>query len=218
MKKFLAILAILVCATVAARADSVLYEYTKSPVNAGRLSTEIQASTITVAIDYINVSGANVDIYMKATLSSGEEDLLDSIVAAHTGEPWSNDIEVIVKDQLLGEGSNKRLKWKGYKFTAYANQVSTYNFTMPYDGNIQGGIFFAGNSKDGDMIEMTLLPGTAYEYKYVETMYVLQGGEYPIMENFSMSQALSAGTPIQVTYDNTDSQDKVVAFVLVLRL
>lgn len=52
-----------------------------------RLSKEINDSSITIALDYIGVSGDTVDIWFKDALSAGEQTTLSSICAAHTGEP-----------------------------------------------------------------------------------------------------------------------------------
>jgi hypothetical protein len=63
------------------------YVYTKTPVSVDRLTQEIQQSEINVALDVITVFGTEVTITFKAALSEVNEDTLDSIVNAHTGEP-----------------------------------------------------------------------------------------------------------------------------------
>ena len=153
------------------------------------------------------------------------DDLQCPINPAHTID--SNTIVVV---EVQGDAANvkvieqqlatttDRLKWKGYMFTAAANDITTYDFTMPYDAHIQGGYFYAGSSKDGDMIELMVLPDTPYEYKYVESLYIVQGGEYEIKEEFSMSELLPTGTPLSVEYTNTDSQAKIITFVLILQI
>ena len=56
-------------------------------VDAGSLTSEIQASSITIALDKIDVTGSVLGIFFKASISTEEETTLDGIVAAHTGEP-----------------------------------------------------------------------------------------------------------------------------------
>jgi len=69
---------------------SVKYTYTKDVVSC-RLHKEIQDSAIVTAIDYVLVKGANVEIYFKDTLSSGDETLLDGIVSSHDNIPLESE-------------------------------------------------------------------------------------------------------------------------------
>lgn len=55
--------------------------------NTDRLTLEIRASAITVALDYITTAGDDCTIYFKADLSTDNVTILDSVVAAHSGEP-----------------------------------------------------------------------------------------------------------------------------------
>lgn len=66
------------------------YDYTKTPVAPDRLELEIRSSSIVTALSYIAVLGSALSIFMKAELSSEDMATLDSIVAAHTGEPLSD--------------------------------------------------------------------------------------------------------------------------------
>lgn len=65
------------------------YTYTKSPVDLDRLTQEITSSAaITIALDHLQLDGeSDLSIIFKAALPSGEKEALDSLVAAHTGEP-----------------------------------------------------------------------------------------------------------------------------------
>jgi hypothetical protein len=63
------------------------YSFTKTPVDIDRLENEIQLSEITVALDHASTLGSALDVYFKAALSAGEQDVLAALVTAHTGEP-----------------------------------------------------------------------------------------------------------------------------------
>lgn len=65
---------------------SVIYQFTKE-VNSPRLQNEIQNSSITVALDYIQTNGSDLKVYFKSSLSSEEEDVLDGIVSSHVNSP-----------------------------------------------------------------------------------------------------------------------------------
>lgn len=60
-------------------------DFPNDKVNSRKLTNEIMDSSITIAIDYINTSTTQCDIFFKTDLSSGEETTLDDIVAAHDG-------------------------------------------------------------------------------------------------------------------------------------
>lgn len=81
---------------------STEYRYTKT-CNTERLTNDIQSSAITIALDYIvnNSTGTNnLHIWMKDTLSSSEEDTLDSIVANCSNEPLPNPTQPYTSDGI----------------------------------------------------------------------------------------------------------------------
>ncbi len=69
---------------------SISSDFPNQKVNAGRLATEIQASAIVTALDYISTSGDDCDIWFKAELSEGDQTTLTSVCAAHSGEPLAD--------------------------------------------------------------------------------------------------------------------------------
>ena len=66
---------------------SISTDFPNGVVATDRLTVEIQDSTIITALDYINTSGDDCDIWFKAAISAGDETTLNGIVAAHSGEP-----------------------------------------------------------------------------------------------------------------------------------
>lgn len=58
--------------------------------NLDRFTSEIRASSIVTALDYINMSGDVVDIWFKDVLSSGDQTTLETLCNDHTGEPLPN--------------------------------------------------------------------------------------------------------------------------------
>lgn len=65
---------------------SIAGDFPNDQVDPSRLEREIRASSITTALDYINTSGDDCDLWFKASLDSGEVATLDGLVAAHSGE------------------------------------------------------------------------------------------------------------------------------------
>ena len=62
-------------------------EFPEGKVNSNRLTKEIQESSIITALEYIAVDNSDCEVWFKDTLSTKDETTLNSIIAAHTGEP-----------------------------------------------------------------------------------------------------------------------------------
>jgi len=78
---------------------SVYNDFPNHKVDIDRLTLEIRNSDITVALDYINVSGDVCDIWFKDAIptSIGEGEL-DDIVAAHSGEALPDPVTAETSD------------------------------------------------------------------------------------------------------------------------
>jgi len=66
---------------------SISQDFPNHKEDSARLTREIQQSSIATALDYINTSGDDCDIWFKDALSAGDKTTLDGIVATHSGEP-----------------------------------------------------------------------------------------------------------------------------------
>ena len=64
---------------------SVQNDFSNHVVSSDRLQQEIQASSITIALDRIDVNGDVCEVFFKAALSGGEETTLAGIISAHSG-------------------------------------------------------------------------------------------------------------------------------------
>jgi hypothetical protein len=65
---------------------SVEGDFPNNKVTSDRLTREIQASSITVALGHINTSSESCEIIFKADLAAAEKLVLDGLIAAHSGE------------------------------------------------------------------------------------------------------------------------------------
>jgi hypothetical protein len=90
---------------------SISTDFPHHVVDPSRLTQEVRESAIAAALDYINTSGDDCDIWFKAALSSGDEDILDGLVAVHSGEalpdvepPKTSDGKPIVLPCLFPPG------------------------------------------------------------------------------------------------------------------
>jgi len=103
---------------------SVSEDFPNGKVAPDRLTQEIQASTITVALDCINVNGDNCDVWFKAELSAGEHTTLDGVVAAHSGEPIPNPTAQL-------DSQNRTVTVKEPQHDGEARLIVTHLWTDP---------------------------------------------------------------------------------------
>jgi hypothetical protein len=89
---------------------SIANDFPNQIVATDALTSEIQASNITKALDFISTSGDVCDIWFKDQLSAGEEIYLANIVAAHQGEPLVQIDKVEVVNSLHSAYANRHNK------------------------------------------------------------------------------------------------------------
>ena len=106
-------------------------------VDEDALVVEIGASSITIALDTVGVSGPDVVIDFKADLSGAEETTLDGILSAHAGEPIIVPDEVHVSgqpafaDKTTSDGKSLFRRVHGVKKTLSGD--TTFDLVIPYD-------------------------------------------------------------------------------------
>lgn len=116
------------------------YEYQLSSVNLSQLETEIKNSTITIALDYIDYSQPNLDLYFKANLSSAEETQLTSIINSHEPQEQEDNIQEVL---ITGQPTLSAFASKFYgdkalfkRFTGITQELTTgensFTYTIPY--------------------------------------------------------------------------------------
>lgn len=86
---------------------SVTSDFPNQKVDAGTLAESIRGSAITVALEYTIATAAVCDIYFKDTIGTSNETILDSIVAAHNGEPAPSDSAKVVIEGEYRDRSGK---------------------------------------------------------------------------------------------------------------
>lgn len=66
---------------------SIQNDFPNAAVSLDRLEKEIRESSIITALDYVNKSGDDCDVWFKDALSSGDQSVLTDLVSAHSGDP-----------------------------------------------------------------------------------------------------------------------------------
>lgn len=69
---------------------SIATDFPHAKVATSRLTQEIQTASLSIALDYINTSGDDCDIWFRDELTGGDQTILDGLVAAHSGAPLAD--------------------------------------------------------------------------------------------------------------------------------
>jgi hypothetical protein len=92
-------------------------------VNIAKLTKEIQASAITVALDHINSSGSACDVVFKAELSEEELTILDNVLALHNPAPIINTATPVVNVESTPFIGSKTIAIAGVTKKLFARHV-----------------------------------------------------------------------------------------------
>lgn len=87
----------------ATKYSHLLTVFPQQRVALDRLALEIRQSGIVTALDFINLSAVQADIWFKDALAGGDVTLLTALVAAHSGEPLPDNTLLKVQ-QYTSEG------------------------------------------------------------------------------------------------------------------
>ena len=142
---------------------SVSTDFPNHKVDVDRLTQEIAHSAIITALDYIEVSSDDCNIWFKDTLSGGDETILDGVVAAHSGEPLTPDPD---KVQLTGFPDMEGWYYwrKGFRWEMAAGETTNQDVKFSESLRLSGGGFY--------------IPVTCHEGDYLEFQIVDVDGVY----------------------------------------
>lgn len=88
---------------------SVSGDFPNGKVDVDRLTSEIQGSAITKALDHILVDGDVCDIWFKEALSAGDQTALNTLVANHSGEPLAGPAPAVKIDGARYDSDGKQV-------------------------------------------------------------------------------------------------------------
>jgi hypothetical protein len=135
------------------------YQYTISPFSSDRLTQEIRISAIQTALDYITSFGTSVSIYFKADLSSGDVEILNTIVSNHSGLPVVENITQKVEVTKQAEPQpfavpayRTKMNATGGIVTVAPGTDSDIQFQMTAERYVTGGSIVVKNAQIGDYI------------------------------------------------------------------
>ena len=211
-----------------------VYQITGFPnnaANADRLQLEILADgDITVGLEYVTVKSNSVDIVFKTDLSSAEEDALDALVAAHSGEALDyNDPPVMDDGRPIVRADTRPLTTSTY-FTMAGDTASgigngpelRWDFSDPINYPVVSGATTLSNGFEipeghkAIVFDLTFLDpvyfkdGTIYHFDSPWGQYacmdinVPAGGYYPNDHGEIPASALGLGGTQMYSYAATD--------------
>lgn len=159
---------------------SVVSDITAQKVSVGTLTEDIQASSITIALDHINVTGDVLDIVFKNAISVAEETTLDSVVLAHAGNPLPQDlkrVEVEAQPPFANKiiGTKKiynRVTGKTFSLSVGSN---TCDFSIPYPHMKIVGVEVI-NGEIGDIVDFTVHDDASGTYSGYANLQLNQFG------------------------------------------
>lgn len=140
---------------------SVQDDFPNHKVDLSRLQQEIRDSAIVVALRDILVEGDDCNIWFKDALSSGDETILDGIVAVHSGEPLAPKLPVQPVKDIDVEGLDSdyaRTMVKGINFDVAAGVWAKKTASWPYGVDLLNGEGYAGFADDGDKAAFRVAP------------------------------------------------------------
>jgi hypothetical protein len=106
---------------------SISNDFPNGAVALTPLTREIHDSSITIMLDYVNVSADDCDLWFKADLSSGEQSTLEGIVASHAGVDDPDAEGTLAKreeDDFLWVAVNNFPRGTRQQLTGYGDDIT----------------------------------------------------------------------------------------------
>jgi hypothetical protein len=134
------------------------YQYTISPLSIDRLTQEIHSSLITIVLDSISALGSDVTITFRSQLSNSEIDILNDVVAAHSGLPLPAQIPAVEVTKLAEPQPfaiptyRTKLNATDNTITIAAGADQDIPFLLTAERYVTGGSLVVKNAQIGDYI------------------------------------------------------------------
>jgi hypothetical protein len=200
----------------------IQFNYTKSPVSVDRLAVEVRQSTISVALDYISLLGAEVAIFFKSDLSESEITTLGTIVTAHTGESLPENLITTISgivDTNPFAVPTYRTKYNATDawISIEPSSTATNDFKLTSERYVAGGQLMVKDAAEGDYItaevrdvdgiipspyRAALCEAHPTVAMYVEKWWINPSGGYTIfdLDTAPLNAKIPAGMYLRVTY------------------
>jgi len=138
-------------------------------VDIDRLTREVQQSSITIALNYIDVANGVISLFFKAELSDNEELTLDGIISSHTGATLPTAVPIVKSEMLLeatkfveaGDTTQGLYTAKSLIIDISAGTTEKIiDFVWPFDIAIMSGTLGVSEDMVGDDFSVDIGPNT----------------------------------------------------------
>lgn len=207
---------------------SITNDFLNGVVALDSFKIEIENSSISIALDRIDIDDTQCEIYFKAELPTEDQNTLIGLVAAHDGEPQPQMLEtVIIKEteNTLHVVQKGLPDFTGYSYfsdsvwgVAAANQVSHFYLGFDEIVAIQGGsVEVDENVNQGDFFALDFTYGIGGPV--VGSLVTKKGVMPSTMWARSLPDAkeIPVGIKLRLTYNNTGTNDVFVIVAYDLR-
>jgi hypothetical protein len=174
---------------------SISGDFPNQKVDINRLTKEIRESDIVTALDYINVSEDDCDIWFKDALSAGDQTILDGIVANHSGEPLPDAAKPVTIDGARFDKDGKQVivttPADSGAFTWYTSRGDILPPALARGEGTEARITYAASATGIEIVEL----------QFAESVYVHDGEiNWKSIDEFDGSDHFS----VYVKFDQTD--------------
>jgi hypothetical protein len=145
-----------------------IYQFPNQKVSTDRLTLEINNSVITISLSRIDTYNDIIDIIFKSELSVDDKNILDSIVANHSGEPIISDtiqqVKIAVEQPWYIEEGNTTQELfcaESLIIDISANETEKiFEFSWPFDIGLKSGTIYVSEDMLGDEMSVKIAPNT----------------------------------------------------------
>lgn len=193
------------------------YNFTQQIDYPDLLTENIQASSISVALDHIDTSGSGpsmvVSVWFKDVLSSDDQVTLNSVLSSYVNVAPTPPVPKVI--QILGTDT-VILSPFGFLFSAAPNQVTTFDYEFTFSFYLKGGIIYSSPGLVGDFISIQIVDknnvtgqgGTPENptilSSYVNNWYIIPQDMNEV-DDVSLSEMIPSGLYVRVIYTSVSS-------------
>jgi len=176
-------------------------------VDIPRFKQEIAASSISVALDTVEIDGENCVVTFKGEATESDVLALEQLVFAHTGEPLASDTRTAIYEQpsLIADSN---LYISGHRSVCLAGTTTVLDVQWPEVRSVQGVDIVVKDHEDGDKVSAEVVHPLAGVVLSFGESYVKPDGKISIQAR--NSKVLPVGLIFRITYHSVGAVNAVM--------
>lgn len=198
----------------------MIYNFTKT-VNTDGLEKEIKESSITIALVGITQTGSSLSIEFKASLSAGEESILNALVTDHDAsqfvqlKPLGVEIVQPIVSKPFTDSDGFRFRGASFVDTVAANSTKNIDYLVADERYINGGKLIVKDMGADDKVTFQVFDkdnvlgfGAIVLDQFITDFYLPQGD--PLEVALAYPARIIPGLYLRLVYTNTNSVEAKV--------